>query len=42
MKKFFKKIGDWWWLNIGYYTYMHKLKKNQKKNSISSVFIEID
>lgn len=38
--KIFKKIGDWWWTNVGYPIYMRKLERKTKKDLIDSVFLD--
>lgn len=42
MKKLFKKIGEWWRDNIGYYHYMRNQKKRFIKNSRVNIYTDID
>jgi len=42
MKKILNKIGDWWWINFGFYFYMHKLRKEVKKNSVVNIYSDVD
>jgi hypothetical protein len=42
MKKIIRKIGDWWWLNVGFHHYMHKLEKYVKKNLIVLIYTDVD